>query len=246
MLEALNHHGSASALALARHTGVPRATVYRLLQTLQEAGYVERGMGDDRFRLKLKVRRLADGFEDEEWIAQVARPTLAALTRRLSWPCDVLTFQGLRMVIRDTTHPTAPFSIDRNMVGREIPMLGSAAGLAYLAFTLAREQADILGLLARMDKAGVDENEAGGPLDLRSARRAIAATRWQGFGLRQGGPVWPHTGAIALPIRHEGHVLGCISIIWMARVVGERDGIQLCLEPLRDAQRIIERDLAAG
>jgi IclR family mhp operon transcriptional activator len=31
LLSALNRHGSATALTLARETGVPRATVYRLL-----------------------------------------------------------------------------------------------------------------------------------------------------------------------------------------------------------------------
>ena len=59
ILEALNRHGSATALALARHTDVPRGAVYRLLQTLQEAGYVERSAGDDSFCLKAKVRQLA-------------------------------------------------------------------------------------------------------------------------------------------------------------------------------------------
>jgi IclR helix-turn-helix domain len=117
VLAALNRHGSASALTLARETGVPRATVYRLLQTLLEEGYVGRGTADERFHLRLKVRGLSGGFEDEQWIAAIAGPALVDLTRRISWPCDVTTLQGLKMVIRDTTHPIAPLSIDRNMVG---------------------------------------------------------------------------------------------------------------------------------
>ena len=239
VLEALNQHGSATALALARHTGVPRGTVYRLLQTLQDAGYVERGIGDDRFRLKLKVRGLANGFEDEQWITEIARPALMSLTKRLSWPCDLLTFRDLRMVIRDTTHPIAPFSIDRNMAGREIPMLVSAAGLAYLAFAPAWEQAQILDLLGKEEEAG-----PGRALDAGFLKRLIATTQRQGFGLRQGGTVWPHTGAIALPIRFGGRVLGCVSVIWMSRVVKGQDGVQLCLEPLREVQRSIEDALA--
>lgn len=238
VLEALNTHGSATVLELARHTGVARGTVYRLLQTLQDAEYIERGAGDDRFRLRLRVRRLAGGFEDEQWIAGVARPALLALTGRISWPCDILTFQGLGMVIRDTTHPVAPFSIDRNMAGRELPMLGSAAGLTYLAFAPAQEQSQILRLLAMPN--GCDQ--ATGP-DVASIHRVIAATRRRGYGLRQGGQVWPHTGAIALPIRHGGRILGCISVIWMARVVGGQEGVRQCLGPLRETQELIERGL---
>ena len=57
---------------------MPRATVYRLLQTLLEEGYVARSPSDDRFRLRLKVRSLSEGFEDEHWIGGVAAPALLA------------------------------------------------------------------------------------------------------------------------------------------------------------------------
>ncbi len=236
VLEALNAHGSATALELSRQTSIARGTVYRLLQTLQDADYIERGAGDDRFRLRLRVRRLAGGFEDEQWIGEVARPALLTLTRRILWPCDLLTFQGLGMVIRDTTHPVAPLSIDRNMAGRVIPMLGSAAGLTYLAFAPLGERSQILDLLARSDGGA-----ATGP---GAIDQIIANTRRRGYGLRQGGQVWPHTGAIALPIRQGARLLGCISVIWMARVVPGREGIRRCLGPLRDTQGIIESGLA--
>ena len=62
VLSALNRHGGATALILARETGVPRATVYRLLQTLFDDGYIGRGTADDRFHLRLKVRGLAGGL----------------------------------------------------------------------------------------------------------------------------------------------------------------------------------------
>jgi IclR family mhp operon transcriptional activator len=240
VLAALNRHGSASALALARETGVPRATVYRLLQTLQDEGYVGRGTGDDRFHLRLKVRALSGGFEDEQWIAAVAGPALVDLTRRISWPCDVATLEGLKMVIRDTTHPIAPLSIDRNMAGQELPILGSSSGLAYIAFAPAEERAALLGLLARSS----DPHDALAR-DPAQAARLIAATRRRGYGLRQGGQIWPHTGAIALPIRVGKRVLGCINTIWMARVLDYKAGVNRCLEPLRETQALIERQLAA-
>jgi IclR family transcriptional regulator, mhp operon transcriptional activator len=47
-LEALNRSGSATALELARRSGVPRQTVYRLLRTLEDAGYVGRSLDDER------------------------------------------------------------------------------------------------------------------------------------------------------------------------------------------------------
>jgi IclR family mhp operon transcriptional activator len=239
VLTALNRHGTASALVLARETGLPRPTVYRLLQTLLDDGYVGRGTADDRYHLRLKVRALSGGFEDEQWVSAVAGPALVELTQRVSWPCDVATLDGLKMVIRDTTHPIAPLSIDRNMVGQELPLLASSAGMAYMAFIPAAERAALLGLLTQSD----DPHDALAR-DPAKAARLIALTRRRGYALRQGGNIWPHTGAVALPIRVGRRVIGCINIIWMARVLGYREGVSRCLEPLREAQAFIESRLA--
>jgi IclR family transcriptional regulator, mhp operon transcriptional activator len=239
VLSALNRHGSATALTLARETGVPRATVYRLLQTLLDDAYVGRGTADDRFHLRLKVRSLSEGFEDEQWISGIAGPALEELTRRISWPCDVSTLQGLKMVIHDTTHRIAPLSIDRNMVGHELPILKSASGLAYVAFARREEREALLALLAR--SRDPDDALARDPDEVS---QLIAATRRRGYGLRQGGRIWPHTGSLALPVRVGRRLLGCINTTWMARVLDAKQGASCCLEPLREARQIIEQRLA--
>ena len=119
-------------------------------------------------------------------------------------------------------------------------MLGSASGLAYMAFAPEAEQAMLLDLLAR----------SGDPEDALArnrvqAERLITATRSRGFGLRQGGDIWPHTGAVALPIRTGRQVIGCINAIWMARVIDHTDGVRRCLDPLRETRDRIEAALAA-
>jgi IclR family transcriptional regulator, mhp operon transcriptional activator len=239
VLSALNRHGSATALMLARETGVPRAAVYRLLQTLFDNGYVGRGSADDRYHLRLKVRGLSEGFEDEQWITAFAGPALMELTRRTAWPCDVSTLEGLKMVIRETTHRVAPLSIDRNMVGQELPILGSSSGLAYISFAPKEERDTLLALLARSS----DPHDAPAR-DPVQVSRLIAATRRRGYGLRQGGEIWPHTGSLALPVRVGSRVLGCINTVWMARVISPNEGVARCLEPLRETRQLIEQKLA--
>jgi IclR family transcriptional regulator, mhp operon transcriptional activator len=241
VLSALNRHGSATALTLARETGVPRATVYRLLQTLFDDGYVGRGTADDRFHLRLKVRGLSEGFEGEQWITAIAGPALLELTRRTAWPCDVSTLEGLKMVIHETTHRIAPLSIDRNMVGQELPVLGSASGLAYISFAPKEERNTLLALLARSS----DPHDAPAR-DPAQVSRLIAATRRRGYGLRQGGEIWPHTGSLALPVRAGSRLLGCINTVWMARVISAKEGVARCLDPLRQTRELIEQKLAGA
>ena len=239
VLCALNRHGSATALTLARDTGVPRAAVYRLLQTLLDDGYIGRGTADERFHLRLKVRGLSEGFEDEQWITTIAGPALAELTRRVSSPCDVSTLDGLKMVIHETTHRIAALSIDRNMVGEELPILGSASGLAYISFAPTAQRNTLLALLAR-------SNDPRDVLarDPAQVSRLITATRRRGYGLRQGGQIWPHTGSLALPVRFGNRLLGCINTVWMARVISAKEGVSRCLEPLRETRQLIEQKLA--
>src|SRR5689334_21922783 len=143
------------------------------------------------------------------------------------------------MVIHETTHRIAPLSIDRNMVGQELPILGSASGLAYIAFEPKKERDTLLALLARSS----DPDHAVAR-DTAGVSRLIAATRRRGYGLRQGGGIWPHTGSLALPVRVRSRVLGCINTVWMARVISAKEGVARCLEPLHEARQLIEQRLA--
>uniref|UniRef100_UPI0021C69F69 helix-turn-helix domain-containing protein n=1 Tax=Escherichia coli TaxID=562 RepID=UPI0021C69F69 len=74
---------------LAELSGLHRTTVRRLLETLQEEGYVRRSPSDDSFRLTIKVRQLSEGFRDEQWISALAAPLLGDLLREVVWPTDV-------------------------------------------------------------------------------------------------------------------------------------------------------------
>ncbi len=142
------------------------------------------------------------------------------------------------MVIHETTHRIAPFSIDRNMVGQELPILASASGLAYIAFAPKQERQSLLALLVQSN----DPHDAVAR-DTTQVSRLIAATQRRGYGFRHGGQVWPHTGAIALPIRVGRRLLGCINTVWMARAIGADDAVRHCLGPLRETRARIERRL---
>jgi IclR family transcriptional regulator, mhp operon transcriptional activator len=163
------------------------------------------------------------------------------LTRRTAWLCDVSTLEGLKMVIHETTHRIAPLSIGRNMVGQELPVLGSASGLAYISFAPKEERNILLALLARSS----DPHDALAR-DPAQVSRLIAATRRRGYGLRQGGEIWPHTGSLALPVRAGSRLLGCINTVWMARVISAKEGVARCLDPLRQTRELIEQKLAGA
>ena len=71
-LTILNLRDGATVSEVVQEIRLPRTTVYRILQTLCDAGFVYRDPVDDRYRLTVLVRGLSDGFDDEHWVTQIA------------------------------------------------------------------------------------------------------------------------------------------------------------------------------
>ena len=142
----LNRLERAAINTLANAVRLPRTTTYRILETLRCAGYVDRDPHDDCYRLTIRVRALSDGFGDEAMVAHLARPHLAALGVQIVWPVAVATPSGATMMIRETTDRESPLALEQHGAGVRVPMLGSAAGRADLAFCESQQRDALLEL----------------------------------------------------------------------------------------------------
>jgi IclR family mhp operon transcriptional activator len=223
-------------------TRVSRPALYRTLEEFRAAGYVtrdERG----RFHLTHLVRTLSDGFRNEDRLAEAAGPVLAELQRRVLWPTDLATYFNHAMVLRETTRRQSPLVIDSAEVGLRLPMLASAAGLAYLSFCEDEEREAILEALRRSDRPG-DEAAR----DERGVRQLVRKTRAAGYASRYMGAIpglsSTGTGSIALPLREEARVCGCIGITFFSKVLTIDEAAKRYLGDLRDACAQIEKHLA--
>jgi IclR family mhp operon transcriptional activator len=230
VLSEVNRSGGIRASELAQRLSLARPTVYRLLETLEELGYVRRSGSDDRFRVTRKASSLGDGYDPGLVISEAAAPVIGELSRRLVWPVDLSTYENAAMVIQETTHAQSPLSIDRGMIGRRLPMLRTSAGRAYLAFCPGAEREIVVKHIAR-----VDDPEDRPFLDREILARMLAETRARGFGLRADGEFNARTSSMAVPIAKSGYVLGCISIIWIRTALDVREAIDSFAGPMIDA-----------
>jgi IclR family transcriptional regulator, mhp operon transcriptional activator len=210
LLAAMNRRKLPSVMELARDTRLPRPTVYRLLETLSQAGFVTRSSPNDRYCLARRVRTLSDGFVEDDWIADIAAPLMTQLTRELVWPVALLTFEEGRMLVRETTHEASTLSIDHGMVGRTLPMLRTAAGRCYVAFCPGKERRAILAMLAR--SKAPEDRWAREPQRLTKLLDAIRA---KGYAI-QDREINPKATGIAVPIRLGARILGSLSSIWIS------------------------------
>jgi IclR family mhp operon transcriptional activator len=233
VLRALNVRNGATVAELSAATGISRPALYRILETLRTAGYVSINLRQQRYCLTMLVRTLAQGFSDEDWVTQVARPVLSALQRKVLWPVDLGTFMNNAMWIRETTRQVSPLTIDRGVVGLRFPMLQGATGRAYLAFCPDNEREQILANLSRSPEPGNELLTR--PSEVHALLRA---TRDQGYGLRYGEPPI-ETGAIAVPVRVGERVLGCINLTFIASALRPEEAARQHLNAmLKSAKKI--------
>jgi IclR family mhp operon transcriptional activator len=237
VLHALNEKNYATALQLSRATGLPRPTVYRLLETLIAAGYVAHGPRPDLFRLTIAVRALSDGFDDEAWMTDIASPILSELGQAIVWPTDIATFDRDAMVVRETTHATSPLSINREKAGFRVPVLLSSLGLVYLAHVGEAERDTILRTLAASDRP-----DAALARNRRAVAALLAEVRRRGYGFREGG-ISPKTGSIAVPVLWRGRPLACINIHYILSAMTMEQVVERYLAPMRAAAAKIEKEL---
>lgn len=239
VLRAANTLAVPTVDAIAKDTGLAWSTTFRMLETLEMAGFVRRNENARTFRPTLQSRGLGDGVVPDVWIAQIASPAIGALSRNLVWPVDLMVFSADAMLIVETTHRTSPLSIDRNMIGRRLPVLLTSAGCCYLGHVKASQRRAILTRLARK------QDEEG---DLARQKREVdamlAKVARTGYGRREGG-LFPHTRSISVPIMRGREVAACISIIWIASAMPIGEGARRFLQPLRECAGTIGGELEA-
>jgi IclR family mhp operon transcriptional activator len=201
------------------------------------AGFVERDAYDDCYRPTVRVRALADGFDDEAMVAHIGRAHLPAIAAEIVWPMDIATPAGTAMLVRETSR--SPLALEPNGTGGLLPMLTSAAGRTYLAFSKAAVREAVLDSLAL--SASPDEGLA---RDRPEIERILQETRQQGFGLTQRARRISQEITLALPLRRAERVLGTLALRFAATAVPLRSAIEQFLPKMREVVARIESEFS--
>src|SRR5690606_23341917 len=129
-------------------------------------------------RLTIMVRGLSDGFDDEAWVTQIARPYMYELCTELVWPIAIATLSGSSMLIRQTTDHRSPLAVEKRGPGFRVAILGSASGIAYLSFCPKEQRDALLDILAK-SRRGEDQPAA----NRKKIYDLLLETRKRGFAL---------------------------------------------------------------
>jgi IclR family transcriptional regulator, mhp operon transcriptional activator len=237
VLRTLNTANGSTVVELHALTAISRPALYRMLGEFESAGYVRR---DDRggYHVTHLVRSLSEGFRNDDRVADIARPVLGELQRRLLWPVDFAIYGNHAMYMRESTRRQSPLVMDRARIGLRLPLFATAAGRAYLAWCSDEERRSAIEALAKSDHP-----EDAMARDPRRVAQLIRQTRADGYGSRDvpvpalGGM---ETGAIALPVQRDG-TLCAVCLTFFSKIMTVKEAAARYLEDLKEAATQIER-----
>jgi len=242
VLEALNDMGPSGLTAVARRTGLPKATALRMLETLRGAGFATYDPEAKEFAVGVRALSLSHGYRPADAVVAIARPIVADLRADLGWPSDIVICQDDQLVIADTTSVGAPFSIVRRRgPGSHLPYTISATGRAWLAFCEPEQRARI----QRFERPHPHES-----LDLMASPERLAAivdeTARRGYGVQSGEFFDAEAGA-AVPVMVNGQLACCLNVV-TARNAVPLEQIEARYVPrlLEAARRIADGVAQAG
>ncbi|MGH6627861.1 MAG: IclR family transcriptional regulator [Burkholderiaceae bacterium] len=116
---------------LARRLDLPRSTVFRLLNTLETMGFIERTSGGNDYRLGLAVLRLGFEYLSSLELTELGQPVLARLCDEIRYPCNLVVRDGRSIVYVAKVTPPTPF-VSAVRVGTRLPAHATVLGRILL------------------------------------------------------------------------------------------------------------------
>jgi len=238
LLETLSKFGSAKPGKLAVSSGIDRATTYRLLNTMLQAGYVVQRREDGSYSLSPKLSLLADGVRKEDIIVDIVSQHMQELTSEVQWPSDFANVSDGAVRIQASTHRMSPISIHRGLIGKTRPLLRTALGRAMLA---AMDREELERMLATVDRNGGED--AAEIKDRRIVAGVVQSVRRVGYA-SAAGEAETKISAIALAVKHNRTVVGAVNIVFFRSAFGPTEAAVRYLKRLQLCVSRIESDLS--
>ncbi|MDF3933649.1 IclR family transcriptional regulator [Pseudomonas citronellolis] len=217
---------------MAERLGVSPSALYRIVQTLQDMGYLNRL---ERNQYELGARVISDGFAYlcSRDIVEVALPHLNALRDSTSLSCH--------LSIREQTDSLyiyrafAPQRLTVNIpVGTRLPCHNTALGRVLLTALGEDELAQLY------QQVRLDDYPAPAPRTLLELQHTIAEDRARGWVLHRS----DYSTAIATGIRdHSGRVVAAINLSGPEAVLEAPNAEERHLQLLRETAAAISREI---
>jgi IclR family mhp operon transcriptional activator len=231
ILRVVNEEVGLTLAEVAARSGLSRGTAYRMLYTLEVAGFVER-QGAGHYPTH-HVRCLSHGYDDD-WICEAASPLVRELGNQVLWPITLSEPSFGAALVRDTTDSSSPFVLNATRIGFRMSMVNTASGRVLLAHSSEDQRRGLL-----------DQHATARNVEVESASRAVVQCgRTFDTICARGYDVLPvqngRQTAIAVPVINDAGVpVAALALRYFNAAMPHTEALRRFVEPLQwTAQRI--------
>lgn len=224
------------------HTGIDKATIVRMLETLSHAGFVVRHHNGPYYEVSGKTLLLSSGYDRHRIVGSIVSPIMKRFRDEISWPSDIAIFDGNQMLIVETSRQAGPLLVSRHP-GYRAPLLGTSLGMAYLSCLNETERNIIL------QRESLDTQPWNNlARDKKLAEQALDEIKQRGYALMH--PEYSiqeyanKIGSIGIPISSPTNVLAAINVLFLKNVLPVERAIEQLLLPLQNVADEIAIELA--
>jgi DNA-binding IclR family transcriptional regulator len=232
VLDAFSHRRRVLTLAeVARHSGLPKSTVHRVLAMLTEVGAVETAPGG--YQVGLRMFSLG-AVAPEAALREAALPHLGRLHQVTGQVLHLAVLRDGDVVYLEKLLPRGTNLVTPSLVGNRMPATCTGVGKALLAFASSDMAATALGNpLPRRTAQSIGSHE--------ELRRELDAIRKRGHAFDRGEAA-DGLACVAVPVLAPG--AGAVAAVSVAFPASAGSG-QALVDALRTAAAAISRSPAA-
>lgn len=223
-----------TSAALARKLQMPRASVFRMLYTLEQMGFVERGADGVTYRMGLGVLRL--GFEAiaSMELAEQARPVIAALCERTGYSSHLVLREGQEVVFV-VKSPGRNALFHSIQVGARLPAHATVLGRVLMGHLSLADLVDIY------PQEPLPQFTAQTPTTRDQLFLMIEQDRARGYGTSQGGFESGISTVVAPVVNDAKQVVAAVSVTIPSQRIEPQDLPHVVQEVLSAAAHLTQR-----
>ena len=227
-----------SLVEICAQTGLPKATVHRLLATLAQEDYVVQDPATSIYSLGHKMLVLGAIARSQINYLKKAEPIFHELVHDIDETIAVASLDGNHHVCTLVVEPERSVRVTTN-VGVHRPCYFGAAGLVLLAY----QTNSVLDEILPSDK--LEAFTVWSVTDPADYRRRLSGVREHGYAIEKG-EAFPDVTALAAPIfDHLGRVVAAAAIVAPTHRVPD-DRIGILLKKIIEATSLISLELGAS
>jgi DNA-binding IclR family transcriptional regulator len=219
---------------LSRRLGLPRASVFRILQTLEQMGFVERVGESAHYKLGMAVLRLGFEFLASMELTEIGRPVIDDLSAATGLSAHLVVRDG-REVVFVAKSVGRSFIFNSIQVGARLPAHATVLGRVLLSGLSSDELA---ALYRGVELSAYTEKT---PTTVAALKVLIDEDAGRGYGVSQGGFESAISTIAAPVIDSRNHVSAAVSVTVPAQQVEPQQLDVLVAQVRTAAQRLSQQ-----